>query len=503
MLIHRQAIGGTIGTGLFVGSGGALARAGPLSLLLGYLAVGTILFSVLQCIGEMATYLPIPGGLTVYAKRYVSDDAAFAMGLNYWFGAAITICAEVSAAAIVITYWTTSVSVGVWITIILAGILALNIFSVKGYGEGEFIFASLKIITIIGLLLFAVIVDLGGSPTHDRIGFRYWKNPGAMKPYLKEGNTGRFLGLLSTLVYAAFAYGGSEVIAVAAAEAEYPRKNIPKACNRVIWRVLLFYVGGILAIGVLVASNDEHLVKAIASGAPGAGRSPFVIAINNAQVKGLPSVINAIILSSAWSAGNAFLYSSSRNLYALALAGQVPAVFAKCNRNGVPWVAVLSSFAIGLLSYLNVSNSSSVAFGWFSNITTISSLFNWWLLTITYVRFRKGAMLQGLYHTVPFKAFKGPYSAWYAIVTISFIILIQGFPIFFFEFKSADFFAAYIGLPIFFVPMLAYKFIKKSKYIPYSQMDFLSGKDEIDEEERLHAPAAPTTFLGKAWAILV
>ena len=451
----------------------------------------------------MATYLPIPGGLTVYAKRYVSDDTAFALGLNYWFGSAITICAEVSAAAIVITYWTTSVPVAVWITIILGGILALNIFTVKGYGEAEFVFASIKIVTIVALLLFAFIVDLGGSPSGDRIGFRYWNDPGAMKPYLKEGSTGKFLGFLATFVYAAFAYGGGEVIAVAAAEAEYPRRNIPRACNRVIWRILIFYIGGILAIGVLVAYNDRNLTAAIERAAPGAGRSPFVIAINNAGVKGLPSVINAVILSSAWSSGNAFLYSSSRNLYGLAIAGQVPAVFAKCNRNGVPWVSVLASFAIGLLSYLNVNNSSSVAFGWFSNLTTVSGLFNWFTLTITYLRFRKGAMLQGIYNDMPFKAFGAPYTAYWAVGSTAFIILIQGFPVFFGEFVATDFVAAYIGIPIFFLPMVLYKLTTKCKAIRYEDMDFISGKEEIDEEEKTLQPPVPVTWWQKAWDIIV
>lgn len=447
----------------------------------------------------MATYLPIAGGLTVYAKRYVSDDVAFALGVNYWFGAAITICAEVSAAAIVIQFWTTKVNIAIWISIVLFGILALNIFSVKGYGEAEFIFASIKIVTIIALLILAFIIDLGGAPNHHRLGFQYWKNPGAMKPYLKEGNTGRFLGFLSTFVYAAFAYGGSEVIAVAAAEAENPRRNIPRACNRVIWRILIFYLGGILAISLTVAYNDPTLAAAIKSGAPGAGRSPFVIAIKNAEISVLPHIINAVILSSAWSSGNAFMYSSSRNLYALALAGNVPKVFAKVNRNGVPWVAVLATFGIALLSYLNVSNSSSVAFGWFSNLTTVSGLFNWATLSFTYLRFRKGAILQGIHATLPFKAWFAPYSGYWALGSCTFIILIQGFPVFFGEFAAADFVAAYIGIPIFFLPMVIYKVVRRPKLVPYSEMDFLTGKEEIDEDERTSVVPVPRNFLEKVW----
>lgn len=211
-------------------------------------------------------------------------------------------------------------------------ILCLNIFAVSIYGEAEFIFASIKIITIVGLLIMALCLDLGGGPTHDRIGFRYWKNPGAMKPYIGTGDTGRFLGLFSTLVNAAFSYGGVEMVAVAAGEAENPRKNIPKAVRRVFWRILFFYVLGALAVGVLVPYDDENLLSAQKIGAAGAARSPWVIAIYRAGVPVLPSIINAVILTSASSSANAFLYTGSRYLYALAQNGQAPRFLLKCSK---------------------------------------------------------------------------------------------------------------------------------------------------------------------------
>ena len=201
------------------------------------------------------------------------------------------------------------------------------------YGEAEFLFASIKILTIIGLLLLALILDLGGGPTHDRIGFRYWKDPGAMKMYVStNGNTGRFLGLFSTLVNAAFSYGGVEMVAVAAGEAENPRKNIPKAVRRVFWRILFFYVLGSLAVGVLVPYNDARLLSAQKHSAAGAARSPWVIAIYRAGVPALPSIINAVILTSASSSANAFLYTGSRYLYALAQNRQAPRFLLRCSK---------------------------------------------------------------------------------------------------------------------------------------------------------------------------
>lgn len=237
-------------------------------------------------------------------------------------------------------------------------VICLNIFAVSIYGEAEFIFASIKIITIVGLLILALVIDLGGGPNHDRLGFRYWKKPGAMFEYIGKGDTGRFLGLFSTLVNAAFSYGGVEMVAVAAGEAENPRKNIPKAVRRVFWRILFFYVLGSLAIGVTVSSDDEHLL----SGGAGAARSPWVIAIKNAGIPGLPSVINAVILTSASSSANAFLYTGSRYLFGVAQNKQAPRFLLKCSRNGVPYYCVAITASISLLTYMSVSTGANNVF---------------------------------------------------------------------------------------------------------------------------------------------
>ena len=248
-----------------------------------------------------------------------------------WYQSAITTCAEIAAASVVIQYWegARDINVAAWISIIIILIVSLNIFAVSVYGEAEFIFASIKIVTIIGLLIFALIIDLGGGPKRDRLGFRYWKSPGAMREYLAEGSAGRFLGLWSVLVNAAFSYGGVEMVAVAAGEAENPRVNIPKAIRRVFWRILFFYIFGTLAIGVLVPYNDPRLMGASKNDTTA---SPWVIAAVNAGVNVLPSIINAVILTSATSSANAFLYTGSRYLYALAQNGQAPRRLLYCTK---------------------------------------------------------------------------------------------------------------------------------------------------------------------------
>lgn len=278
----------------------------------------------------------------------------------------------------------------------------------------------------------AFIVDLGGNPKHDRLGFRYWKHGQAMKEYDSTGNTGRFLGLFSTLVNAAFSYGGVELVAVAAGEAENPRKNIPKAVRRVFWRILFFYVLGSLAIGVLVSSSDEHLLKAQDEGAAGAARSPWVIGIQNAGIPVLPSLINAVILTSASSSANAFLYTGSRYLFALAQNRQAPRFFLRCSKTGVPYWAVLVTASISGLTYLSVgSGGAATAFTWFQNLTTIASLFTWCSICIAYIQFYKSLAAQGVdRNTLVFKSKFQPYTAYISLIFFTIIIIFNGFDVF-------------------------------------------------------------------------
>lgn len=210
-------------------------------------------------------------------------------------------------------------------------------------------FASIKVVTMLGLLILALCIDLGGAPNHHRLGFQYWKNPGAMKEYKTTGDLGRFLGLFATLITAAFSYGGIEAVAVIAGEAENPRKNMPKvslqtapmrqtalkpyqAIRRLFWRIIIFYVLGSLAIGVMVPYNDKKLITAQQKDLPGAARSPWVVAIEEAGIPVLPSIINAVILSSAASASNQFVYVSSRYMLAMAQKGHAPRFFLHCNK---------------------------------------------------------------------------------------------------------------------------------------------------------------------------
>ncbi|KAF1962148.1 hypothetical protein CC80DRAFT_462055 [Byssothecium circinans] len=498
--IQFIALGGTIGTGLFLGIGSAFAQAGPVSVLLGYTVTGVGIFGMMQCLGEMATWLPLPGAIPQYAARYVDPALGFAVGWNNWYQCSITLCAEISAAAVLVNFWDTEnkINSAVWISIIIVLIVVLNIFAVSIYGEAEFIFAAIKIITICGLLIVGFVIFLGGAPDRDRRGFRYWKE-GAMKEYVGHGSSGRFAGLWSTLVNAAFSYGGVEMVAVAAGEAENPRKNIPKAVRRVFWRILFFYVLGSFFIGVCISSNDPQLTDDNASGAQ---KSPWVIACKNALIPVLPHIINAVILTSASSSGNAFLYTGSRYLFGVAQNGQAPRFLLKCSKKGVPYYCVAITASISLITYMSVSAGASNVFDWFQRLTTIAQLFTWCTVCVSYIQFRKALLAQGVdRNTLVFKSPFQPYTAWITLTYFALIIIFNGFAVFAVKpwgpKQLTNFFTAYIGIPIYFLLYAFWKIFKRTKVVDPASADIWSGKAALDAQQ--WPDQIPKNIIEKFW----
>jgi amino acid transporter len=481
--IQMISIGGVIGTGLFLGTANALRHGGPVGLLLGYMAVGTICYSVMISLGEMTAYLPIAGGHIKLAERFVDPAFSFAMGWNYWYNWVIVLPAELSAASVLMDYWTNkSVNNSVWIVMCLVVTVGINMLGARAYGEAEFVFASIKVITITGLIILGIVLDLGGGPDHDRIGFRYWKNPG---PFVQfngiPGVEGRFLGWWAVMTQAAFSYIGTEIVAIAAGEAKNPRRNIPKAIKRVYVRILLFYIGGTFVIGLLVPSNSPGLNLAATAGT--AGASPFVIAIQKSGIKALPSIINACLLTSAWSAASSDLYTSSRALYGLAISGNAPKVFAKTlNGNGLPWVSVIFCSLFALLAFMGVNAGSGTVFNWFANMTAIAGLMTWFGISFTYLRFYKGFKAQGFDRSkLPFASKMQPFAAYYACAFTLIICLFSGWATFLSgAWVTADFVTNYLPFALFPIMYFVWKFKTRVAMVKPMDMDFISGIAEIE-----------------------
>lgn len=282
-----------------------------------------------------------------------------------------------------------------------------------------------------------------------------------------------------------------ELLIATGGEMESPRRNLPTAARRYIWRLVIFYIGSVLAIGVICPSDDERLT----SGGAGAGSSPFVVAIKNAGIPALDSIINGGIILSAWSSGNSFLFLSSRSLYALALSGNAPRIFKACTKKGVPYAAVIASSLFCGLAYLNVGSNSAVVFNWFVNLTNTSGFISWICCGIVYIRFNKACKAQGItYADLPYHSFFQPWGSYVAIVGFTFLCLINGFNVFFPEIWSVSgFMTAYVGIPLFLVIYFGHRaYTWKDPWAhPANEVDLHTGLEECIAEE---GPA--TSFKG-------
>ncbi|KFY42182.1 hypothetical protein V494_02547 [Pseudogymnoascus sp. VKM F-4513 (FW-928)] len=485
---HAQmiALGGSIGTGLFVSTGATLAQGGPAFILVGFCLMSVLIYIIVTAIVEIATYLPVnTASMSYYATRNVSKSMGFALGWLYVYSLGILVPYEITAGALVIDYWDTPVHVGVWITVFIIVIVVLNFLPVQYYGETEFWFASIKVFTIIGLLMLSFILFWGGGPQQDGVlGFHYWKDPGATNTWLVGGSTGRFVAFVGTIISCAFPFTfAPELLIFTSGEMQNPRRNLPKAANRFILRLLVFYIGSIIAMGVICPYTAKELV----GGGAGAKSSAFVVGINKAGIHSLGSVVNAAILTSAWSAGNAYLYMSSRALYSLAMVGQAPKVFRRCTKGGVPYAAVMACSMFTALSYLNCGQSGSIVFKWFVNITNTSGFISWVCCCIVYLRFRKAVDNAENKPQIPYHSWLQPYGAWVAMFFFAILALINGFNVFFpGQFSASNFLTAYIGIPAFFAVYLGHKVWKGRSdpwYLAVPDIDIHEGLEQLQNEE--------------------
>lgn len=496
---HLQmiAIGGTIGTGLFIGSGGAIAKSGPAGALIAYAFVGTLVYSVMVALGEMATYLPVSGAFTVYASRFVDHSLGFAMGWIYWFSWAMTFALELTASGLIIQYWRQDLNIGIFIGVFWIVITALNFLPVSFYGEIEFWFAAIKVLTVVGFIIFGICIDAGAGQ-NGYLGFDTWKNPGAFAEYLVDGSVGKFVGFWAVLIQAGFSYQGTELVGIAAGETDNPRKTVPSAIRKTFWRILIFFVLTIFMIGLLVPYDNESLLN----DSTDASASPFVIAAQLAGVKTLPGLINGVLLCVVLSAANSNVYSGSRILVGLANEGLGPRFLAWTWSNGVPYMAVMFTAAFGLLGFLNESSNGAEVFNWFINITGVAGFISWTCIGISHLAFMRALRAQSISRdTLPYKAMWQPWFSWYGVFFNALIILTQGFTSFM-PWNTSDFFISYVSLMLFAVLYVGHKLVTRSRVIRPEDVDLLTGVKEVDD---MYADVddAPKTFLQRvsSWVL--
>ncbi|OAP56523.1 hypothetical protein AYL99_09702 [Fonsecaea erecta] len=498
---HLQmiAIGGSIGTGLFVGSGSALATGGPASLIIAYGLIGITLYCTTHALGELAVQYPVAGAFSVYASRFVDEAWGFAMGWNYALQWLVTLPLEIVAASLTLEFWPGSrdVNGAAWVTIFLVAIIIINFFGVRGYGEAEFVFSIIKVVAVIGFIILGIIINTGGVPGDHRgyIGAHYWYDPGAF-------NHG-FKGLCSVFVTAAFSFSGTELVGLAAAETENPRIALPTAVKQVFWRIALFYMVSLTIVGVLVPYNDPQLLNG--SSSSDANASPFVIAVRNAGIDAVPSIMNVVILIAVLSVGNSSVYGSSRTLAALADMGQAPKILGYVDREGRPLVAIIVSSLVGFLCYIVAAgpDTSTQAFNWMIAISGLASIFTWGTICLCHIRFRSAWRLAGRsLDELAFRSQATVYGSWIGLAMNILILIAQfwtGFaPVGYAEMSASElvenFFEVYLAAPIVIAMYVGYKLVKRTKIRKTTEIDITSGRREIhnlreilEEERRIQA----------------
>ncbi|KAI8651074.1 AA-permease domain-containing protein [Fusarium keratoplasticum] len=487
--ITMIAIGGAVGTGLVIGTGKALAQTGPGSVLISYTVVGFIVFLVMAALGEMAAWLPISAGFTGYAARFCDPSLGFALGWCYWFKYIIVTPNQLTAVALVIQFWVDrdKVNLGVFIAIFLVAIICINYFGIRFFGEFEFWLSSFKVLTIIGIIIFSLVLALGGGPDHDRKGFRYWKDPGAFREHITTGAARKFAGFWSCMVNATFAYLGTELVGVTVAEAQNPRRTIPRAIKLTFYRILVFYCLSVLLVGMIVPWNSDRLLFATTEAKTDAAASPFVVAAEIAGIKVISHILNACICVFVFSASNSDLYIASRTLYGLASEGKAPAIFKRTDSRGVPVYSLAFSALFSLLAFMNVSDDSTKVFGYFVNLTTIFGLVAWISILVTHIAWCRARFAQGLRNDeLPYVAPFGIYGSYVALVACVLIALTKNYDVFVGDGLAKNyktFITGYIGIPIYSGLIFGHKIVTKSRGFKPCEVDLFTGKDIIDREE--------------------
>lgn len=408
--IQLIAMGGAIGTGLFLGSAQIIQSAGP-SIILGYALGGLIVFLIMRQLGEMIVEEPVAGSFSHFAHKYWGKFAGFLTGWNYWMLYILVAMTELTAVAKYINHWW---DIPAWISVLFFFLLitAINLSNVKFYGESEFWLAIIKVTAIIAMIIFGLYLILSADSTSVASFSNLWSHGG----FFPNG----FEGLFFMLAFLMFAFGGIELIGMAAAEAENPKETIPKAINQVVFRVLIFYVGSLTILLSLVPWNQLEL--------GGLDKSPFVMIFSQLGISWAAHLLNFIILTAALSVYNSGMYANSRMLYSLAQQGNAPKVFAKTNKQGVPIPAVLLSavliFSCVLLNYFVPEE----ALKHLMYVVVGALVLNWAMISFTHLKFKRYVRHKQLKTSYP--ALWSPFSNYLVlgfIAVVLYIMWTQGF----------------------------------------------------------------------------
>lgn len=369
--IQMIAIGGAIGVGLFLGSASAIQKAGP-SLLLSYTVAGLVIFLIMRALGELLLYRPVAGAFATYAEEFVGPWAGFVTAWTYWLMWVVIAMAEITAVGIYVEYWFPSVPQWLPALVALVFLTGVNLIAVALFGEFEFWFAMIKVITILVMIVLGLmIIIFGFTRLGDSASFaNLWSHGG----FFPEGLSGPFLALQIVM----FAFLGVELLGVTAGEAQNPQKTIPSAINKVIYRILIFYIGALTVIMSVVAWNQLDPKS-----------SPFVMVFEQVGIPGAAGIVNLVVLTAALSSCSSGIFSTGRMLYTLAGYGQAPARLRKVSRQKVPALALTVSFAVMLIGVVVNYFIPERAFAFITSSATVFGLFVWAMIVFAHLKYRR------------------------------------------------------------------------------------------------------------------
>ncbi len=466
------AIGGSIGTGLFVASGATVSQAGPGGALLAYAVIGLMVYFLMTSLGELAAYMPVSGSFATYGARYVDEGFGFAIGWNYWYNWAVTIAVDLVAAQLVMAYWFPDVPGVLWSAIFLALMFCLNAISVRGFAEAEYWFAAIKVVTVIVFIALGTLMIFGilhgGAPEGFMGNLANWSVGDA--PF-----AGGFAALIGVAMIVGFSFQGTELIGIAAGESENPARNIPRAVRQVFWRILLFYVLAIAVISLLIPYTDPQLLK---NDLGDISVSPFTLVFERAGLLSAAAVMNAVVLTSVLSAGNSGMYASTRMLYTLATEGKAPRIFARVTANGVPRMALVATTVVAGLCFFSFVFSPQKVYLWLLNLSGMTGFIAWLGIAISHYRFRKGYAFQGRdLAALPYRAGLFPLGPVFAFALCLVITLGQNYQAFLQDrIDWGGVVATYIGLPLFFGIWALYRLLRGGGIVAYRDMQFPAPK---------------------------
>jgi aromatic amino acid transport protein AroP len=401
--IQLIALGGAVGTGLFLGVAQTIKLAGP-SVILGYAIAGIMAFFIMRQLSEMVVDQPVAGSFSHFANRYWGPFAGFASGWNYWILYVLVSMAELTAVGIYIQHWWPGVPMWASALGFFLLINLVNLLHVKLFGEMEFWFAIIKVAAIVAMIGFGAYLLISGAGGPQASITNLWQLGG----FFPHGVTGMIMAMAVIM----FSFGGLELVGITAAEAEHPEKTIPQATNQVVYRILIFYVG---ALAVLLSLYPWSQVQQ--------GGSPFVLIFQALDNGWVASALNAVVLTAALSVYNSCVYSNSRMLLGLALQGHAPTTLAHVNARGIPVHALgVSAAATALCVVLNYVMPGE-AFGMLMMLVVAALMINWACITITHLKFRRAKDRAG--ERTSFRSLGYPFTNYLCLAFMAAIVVIM------------------------------------------------------------------------------